>query len=60
MAQMFWVQCPTCDGRFYCHMELWDSGYDLLCPFCSNTFSQEEGLASMKKPQQSTRPVAPK
>ncbi|HWE34247.1 MAG TPA: hypothetical protein VG410_12225 [Solirubrobacteraceae bacterium] len=49
MAEVFWVQCPSCEGRFYCHTEdLWDAGYDLLCPFCGNEFSQEEGLEGMK------------
>jgi hypothetical protein len=59
MAQMFWVQCPDCDGRFYCHTEdLWDSGYDLLCPYCAKTFTQEEGLVGMKQPPKPSGPAA--
>ena len=58
MAHIFWVQCPACEGRFYCHTEdLWDSGYDLLCPYCSKTFTQEEGLAGMT-PGKSGAPVS--
>ncbi|HWD64123.1 MAG TPA: hypothetical protein VG405_03040 [Solirubrobacteraceae bacterium] len=50
MAEVFYVQCPNCGGRHPCHTEdLWDSGYDLLCPYCGNEFSQEEGLAGMKE-----------
>jgi len=34
---------------------LWNGGYDLLCPYCNNEFSQEEGLANMKEfPQHSS------
>lgn len=48
MAQIFWVQCPQCAGRFYCHTEdLWDAPYDLLCPFCAHTFSREAGVAEL-------------
>lgn len=49
---MFWVQCPECDGKFYCHAEdLWDSGYDLLCPYCSATFGREAGVAALTSRQ---------
>lgn len=41
MARIFYVHCPNCRGKFPCHSELWDSGYDLLCPFCRTTFPQE-------------------
>jgi hypothetical protein len=41
MAQIFYVHCPACNGRFPCHPELWQVDYDLLCPFCANTFPQE-------------------
>jgi hypothetical protein len=49
MAEVFYVQCPKCEGRHPCHEELWDAGYDLLCPYCGNEFSQAEGLANMKE-----------
>jgi hypothetical protein len=42
MAQIFNVTCPVCLGAFPCHPELWQAGYDLLCPFCGATFPQEE------------------
>lgn len=41
MAQIFYVHCPRCNGKFPCHPELWQTAYDLLCPFCTNTFPQE-------------------
>jgi hypothetical protein len=41
MAQIFYVTCPACRQRFPCHPELWDAGYDLLCPFCQASFPQE-------------------
>ena len=42
MAQIFTVTCPSCGGGFPVHPELWQAGYDLLCPFCGRTFAQEE------------------
>ena len=42
MAQIFTVTCPSCRGSFPVHPELWQAGYDLLCPFCSTMFPQEE------------------
>ncbi len=41
MAQIFTVTCPACRGAFPVHPELWQAGYDLLCPFCSQVFPQE-------------------
>ncbi len=41
MAQIFYVTCPACRQKFPCHPELWDAGYDLLCPFCQASFPQE-------------------
>ena len=41
MAQIFTVTCPACRGAFPCHPELWQAGYDLLCPFCGAIFPQE-------------------
>lgn len=41
MAQIFTVTCPSCMGEFPVHPELWQAGYDLLCPFCGATFPQE-------------------
>ncbi len=42
MAQIFTVTCPVCRGSFPVHPELWQAGYDLLCPFCGAMFPQEE------------------
>lgn len=41
MAAHFMVRCPSCGGDFPCHTELWNAGYDLLCPFCQATFPQD-------------------
>jgi hypothetical protein len=41
VAQIFTVTCPACRGAFPCHPELWQAGYDLLCPFCGAMFPQE-------------------
>lgn len=41
MAQIFYVHCPACNGKFPCHPELWQVEYDLLCPFCQHSFPQE-------------------
>lgn len=42
MAQIFTVMCPVCRGAFPCHPELWQAGFDLLCPFCGAMFPQED------------------
>ncbi len=42
MAQIFYVHCPRCGGKFPCHSELWQVEYALLCPFCQLSFQQEE------------------
>jgi hypothetical protein len=41
VAQIFYVHCPACGGKFPCHPELWQVEYDLLCPFCQHSFPQE-------------------
>ncbi len=42
MAQIFYVHCPACGGRFPCHQELWQVEYDLLCPYCGLSFPQDQ------------------
>jgi hypothetical protein len=42
MPQVFYATCPACGGRFPVHTELWESEYDLLCPFCTCRFPQAE------------------
>jgi uncharacterized Zn-finger protein len=42
MARIFWVTCPFCTKRFYCHYEdLRHKSYDLRCPYCEREFAQE-------------------
>jgi uncharacterized Zn-finger protein len=43
MARIFWVTCPRCGKRFYCHWgELRHTQWLLRCPFCENEFRQED------------------
>lgn len=43
MASIFWVTCPKCQKRFYCHSgDLRHTDWKLLCPFCQHRFHQEE------------------
>lgn len=43
MPRIFWVTCPGCARRFYCHYEdLRHTQWKLRCPFCTNEFAQEE------------------
>jgi hypothetical protein len=41
VAQIFFVHCPACGGKFPCHTELWHVAFDLLCPFCQRSFPPE-------------------
>jgi predicted Zn finger-like uncharacterized protein len=43
MARIFWVTCPHCAKRFYCHSEdLRHKKYELRCPYCEREFPQEQ------------------
>ncbi len=43
MARIFWVTCPRCAGKFYCHYDdLRHTRWELLCPYCSHSFPQED------------------
>lgn len=43
MPKIFWVTCPKCQRRFYCHSEdLRHSQWRLRCPYCTHEFDQEE------------------
>ncbi|HEX9880470.1 MAG TPA: hypothetical protein VGB25_09775 [Candidatus Binatia bacterium] len=43
MAKIFWVDCPKCQGKFYCHwQEFRHKKARLLCPYCGHRFFDEE------------------
>lgn len=43
MARIFWVACPKCQGRFYCHYgDFRGKGIPLLCPYCGLRFLEGE------------------
>ncbi len=43
MTRIFWVTCPRCGDRFYCHhQDLRHTDWKLRCPYCGNEFAQEE------------------
>ena len=43
LTKIFWVTCPKCRGEFYCHwQELRHKKIQLLCPYCSHQFLDEE------------------
>jgi predicted Zn finger-like uncharacterized protein len=43
MARIFWVTCPDCKGRFYCHTgDLRHQAYKLRCPYCEREFDQDD------------------
>ncbi len=42
MPRIFWVTCPHCAKRFYCHYDdLRHKAFDLRCPYCEREFPQE-------------------
>jgi predicted Zn finger-like uncharacterized protein len=43
MTRIFWVTCPRCRDRFYCHyQDLRHKKWKLRCPHCEHEFDQEE------------------
>jgi predicted Zn finger-like uncharacterized protein len=45
MTRIFWVTCPRCRERFYCHhQDLRHTTWKLRCPYCELEFAQEEAL----------------
>jgi len=39
MERVFWVECPTCHGRFYGNYdEMRHAGVAMFCPFCHARF----------------------
>ena len=49
MVEFVYVQCPECDGRSPYHKhDLRESGHYLLCPFCGNQFSHQEGSGRLR------------
>ncbi|MBI3092521.1 MAG: hypothetical protein HYY96_17830 [Candidatus Tectomicrobia bacterium] len=47
MADIFWVQCPKCQGRWYCEGDM-KGVSNVVCPFCLHDFPQEESLEKVK------------
>ncbi len=42
MERVFWVECPSCHGKFYCNYdEMRHSGIKLQCPSCRSRFLPE-------------------
>jgi len=45
MEKIFWVQCPGCQGKFYCnHQDMRHTTTKLFCPFCRTRFSPQEAV----------------
>jgi len=45
MERIFWTECPSCNGRFYCnHHDFRQSEVKLMCPFCRERFSVQESV----------------
>jgi len=43
VPRIFWVVCPRCGKRFYCHYDdLRRTKWLLRCPFCEKEFDQDE------------------
>ena len=42
MTHIFWVTCPRCKDRFYCHYELRHTSWKLRCPYCEHEFDQDD------------------
>jgi hypothetical protein len=43
MARIFWVTCPRCKERFYCHYDDFrNKPWKPRCPFCEHEFDQAE------------------
>ena len=38
MNRIFWIECPNCQGKFFCDYELRFASLDLQCPFCEHKF----------------------
>ncbi|MBI2305459.1 MAG: hypothetical protein HYU86_12035 [Chloroflexi bacterium] len=42
MERIFYVRCPSCQGRFCCSYELRFATVELVCPFCKGSFPVTE------------------
>jgi len=52
MERIFWAECPTCRGKFYCsHRELRHAGVKLLCPFCHARFLPDDAASLDERDQ---------
>jgi hypothetical protein len=59
MERIFWVECPTCHGRFYCNYdELRHAGVALFCPFCHARFLPDAAAWLDDRPDPQDAPAA--
>jgi hypothetical protein len=43
VSRIFWVTCPRCKDRFYCHYEdMRHKPWKLRCPYCELEFDQDD------------------
>jgi hypothetical protein len=57
MERIFWVECPTCAGEFYCnHKEMRNAGVKLFCPFCHARFLPDEAKRLDERTDSTTAP----
>jgi hypothetical protein len=58
MERVFWVECPTCHGRFYGNYdELRHAGIALFCPFCHARFLPDQAAWLDDRPDPTASPA---
>ncbi|GAB7389152.1 hypothetical protein BSNK01_29900 [Bacillaceae bacterium] len=45
--RIFWVDCVSCSGSFYCEYELLYAGVKLICPYCGTEFLPQDSKDSI-------------
>lgn len=45
MERIFWAECCSCHGKFYCSYQMRHAGVKLMCPFCRHRFLPEEAAS---------------
>ncbi len=59
MERVFWVGCPTCQGKFYCNYdEMRHAGIPLMCPFCRARFLPDDAAWIDERPDPRDAPVS--